>query len=139
LVISRSRTIRGPSEIRLEAAADKVKPSARHLAGMAKNLQTVARRALTPCAGDEAFRFADGSSARDLADLHHALATKSGHLVAHHRPEYAPWIERILGDPALSKRIERLSRRPVRDVETYRGEIVHVLAERLGKLRERVI
>jgi hypothetical protein len=106
---------------------------------MAKNLQTVARRALTPCAGGEAFRFADGTTARDLGDLHHAVAAKSGYLVAHHRAEYAPWIERILGDPALSKRIERLARRPVRDVEAYRAELTFLLGDRLGKLRERVL
>lgn len=106
---------------------------------MAKNLQTVARRALTPCAGAEAFRFADGTQARDLADLHHAVGAKSGHLVAHHRAEYATWIERILGDPALSKRIDRLGRRPVRDVESYRSELLFVLGDRLGKLRERVL
>ena len=106
---------------------------------MAKNLQTVARRALTPCAGDEAFRFADGTSARDLADLHHAIGAKSGHLVAHHRGDYAPWIERTLGDPALSKRIERLARRPVREPESFRAELLFLLGDRLGKLRERVL
>jgi len=106
---------------------------------MAKNLQTVARRALTPCAGDEAFRFADGAAARDLADLHHAIGAKTGHLVAHHRADYAPWVERILGDPALSRRIERLARRPMRDVEAFRAELLLILGERLGKLRQRVL
>jgi Family of unknown function (DUF5752) len=119
--------------------ADRAKPSPVGDPRMAKNLQTVARRALTPCAGDEAFRFADGGAARDLAGLRHAVAGKSGHLVAHHRAEYAAWIERVLGDPALSKRIERLARRPVRDVEAFRQELLSVLEDRLGKLRERVI
>lgn len=123
----------------LRLLADKAKASSATLLGMAKNLQTVARRALTPCAGAEAFRFADGAGARDLADLHHAVLTKSGHLVAHHRADYATWVERVLGDPALAKRVDRLARRPARDVEAYRAELLFLLGERLGKLRERVI
>ncbi|MEA3199396.1 MAG: hypothetical protein QOE90_824 [Thermoplasmata archaeon] len=119
--------------------ADKAKPSLATLPGMAKNLQTVARRALTPCAGDEAFRFADGTSARDLADLHHAVGAKTGHLVAHHRADYAAWVERTLGDPALARRIDRLARRPLRDLEAFRGELQAVLTDRLGKLRQRVL
>lgn len=109
---------------------------------MAKNLQTVARRALTPCAATDAFRFADGASARDLADLRHAVTTKSAYLVQHHRTEYAPWVERVLGDPALARRIERLAR--VRrgaegEPEVYRLELATVLGERIGKLRDRVL
>lgn len=106
---------------------------------MAKNLQTVARRALTPCAAVDAFRFADGHAARDLADLRHAVANKSAHLVAHHRAQYAPWVERILGDPALARRIERLARKRAVDPEPYRDELALVLDERIGKLRDRVL
>lgn len=109
---------------------------------MAKNLQTVARRALTPCAAADAFRFADGATARDLADLRHAIGTKSAYLIDHHRDQYAPWVERVLGDPALARRIERLAR--VRrgvgaEPESYRGELALVLDERIGKLRDRVL
>jgi exonuclease VII large subunit len=108
---------------------------------MAKNLQTVARRALTPCAAAEAFRFADGTLARDLADLRHAIATKSAHLVAHHRAEYHAWVERVLGDPALARRLERLARVPAlrSDPEAFRRELGSLLDERLGKLRDRVL
>jgi hypothetical protein len=92
---------------------------------------------LTPCSAADAFRFADGSSARDLADLRHAVATKSPHLVAHHREHYHAWVERVLGDPALARRIERLARRRAL-VEEYRGELSALLDERVGKLRDRV-
>jgi hypothetical protein len=105
---------------------------------VAKNLQTVARRALTPCAAGDAFRFADGAAARDLAELRHAIATKSAHLVLHHHDAYAPWIERILGDPALARRVERLGHKP-RSMDAYRAALLAVLDERLGKLRERVL
>ena len=109
---------------------------------MAKNLQTVARRALTPCAATDAFRFADGAAARDLADLRHAVASKSAYLVQHHREEYAAWVERVLGDPALARRLERLAR--VKrgmgaEPEVYRLELSAVLDERIGKLRDRVL
>lgn len=109
---------------------------------MAKNLQTVARRALTPCAAVDAFRFADGASARDLADLRHAVALKSAYLVQHHRDQYAPWVEKILGDPALARRIERIGRQrrgPGAEPEGYRAELAAVLEERIGKLRDRVL
>jgi len=110
---------------------------------VAKNLQTVARRALTPCAAVDAFRFADGATARDLTDLRHIVASKSAFLVAHHREQYHQWIERVLGDPALGRRIERLAdaRRgsPARDLEAYRSELLVALDERLTKLRDRVV
>lgn len=109
---------------------------------LAKNLQTVARRALTPCAAADAFRFADGAVARDLADLRHAVSSKSAYLVEHHREQYAPWVERVLGDPALARRIERLARvkRGLgHEPERYRGELAVVLDERIGKLRDRVL
>jgi hypothetical protein len=107
---------------------------------VAKNLQTVARRALTPCAATDAFRFADGATARDLAEMRNAIATKSAHLVAHHREQYSTWVERILGDPALARRIERLGRLARRlDLETYRLDLVAILDERIGKLRDRVL
>jgi hypothetical protein len=106
---------------------------------MAKNLQTVARRALTPCAGPDAFRFADGSSVRDLAGLRHAIGEKSLSLVAHHRGQYATWIERILGDPALARRIERAAARRHLGLESYRAELLLVLDERIGKLKDRVL
>lgn len=109
------------------------------LARMAKNLQTVARRALTPCAAHDAFRFADGSSIRDLAGLRHAIAEKSVSLVTHHRAQYATWIERILGDPALARRLERAALRRGATPESYRMELVNVLDERIGKLKDRVI
>lgn len=105
---------------------------------MAKNLQTVARRALTPCAAQEAFRFADGGSARDLRELRHAVGTKSAYLVEHHRPHYHAWIERTLGDPALARRLERLARRRL-EGEAYRAELGAILDERIGKLRDRVV
>lgn len=105
---------------------------------MAKNLQTVARRALTPCATTDAFRFADGHAARDLTDLRYAVNAKSPLLVVHHREQYAPWVERVLGDPALARRIERLSRQRA-EPETYRSELSVVLDERIGKLRDRVL
>ena len=107
---------------------------------MAKNLQTVARRALTPCAASDAFRFADGSAARELADLRQLVATKSAYLVEHHRAEYPTWVERILGDPALARKVERLARRrPDAAPMGYREELLAVLDERIGKLRERVM
>lgn len=106
---------------------------------MAKNLQTVARRALTPCAGSDAFRFADGTLCRELADLRHALAGKSGALVAHHRHDYAPWIETVLGDPALSRKIARLGLKKNLAGEDLRRELLAALDERIGKLRTRVV
>ena len=106
---------------------------------MAKNLQTVARRALTPCAGSDAFRFADGTTCRELADLRHALATKSPALVGHHRAAYAPWIEGILGDPALSRKVARIAAKRTLEGEDLRRELLLVLDERIGKLRTRVI
>lgn len=106
---------------------------------MAKNLQTVARRALTPCAGSDAFRFADGTSCRELADLRHALSMKSATLVAHHRADYAPWIETVLGDPALSRRIGRIAGKRALDGDDLRREMLVVLDERIGKLRTRVV
>lgn len=105
---------------------------------MAKNLQTVARRALTPCAASDAFRFADGGSVRDLAELRHVVSTKSAFLVAHHRAHYHAWIEGVLGDPALARRIERLGRANG-EPEAYRAMLLGVLDERLLKLRDRVI
>lgn len=106
---------------------------------MAKNLQTVARRALTPCAGSDAFRFADGATVRDLNELRHAIASKSASLVQHHREHYAPWIQQILGDPALARKVERLAGRRSMENETYKVELLTVLDERLGKLRLRVL
>lgn len=106
---------------------------------MAKNLQTVARRALTPCAGNDAFRFADGTSVRDLNELRHAVAAKSTSLVAHHRAQYADWVLRVLGDPALARKVERVGERRHLESEAYRHELVAVLDERLGKLKTRVV
>lgn len=106
---------------------------------MAKNLQTVARRALTPCAGSDAFRFADGTLCRELADLRHALATKSPALVNHHRADYAPWIENVLGDPALSRKIARMGVKKNLLGDDLRREVLAALDERIGKLRMRVV
>ena len=106
---------------------------------MAKNLQTVARRALTPCAGSDAFRFADGGAVRDLNELRHAVATKSPSLVHHHREAYAPWLMHVLGDPALARKVDRLATKRGWDNDTYRSQLVAVLDERLGKLRTRVL
>lgn len=106
---------------------------------MAKNLQTVARRALTPCAGSDAFRFADGATVRDLNEFRHAVSAKSASLVHHHREGYAPWIQHILGDPALSRKVERITARRALENETYKAELLGVLDERLGKLRLRVL
>lgn len=106
---------------------------------MAKNLQTVARRALTPCAGSDAFRFADGSSVRDLNELRHAIAAKSASLVAFHRANYDAWLLVVLGDPALARKVERLRERRSIDHAAYRAELVAILDERLGKLRLRVL
>lgn len=99
----------------------------------------MARRALTPCAGSEAFRFADGTACRELADLRHAVAAKSPALVTHHRHEYAPWIETVLGDPALSRRIARLGAKKMLEGEDLRRELLAALDERIGKLRTRVV
>lgn len=106
---------------------------------MAKNLQTVARRALTPCAGSDAFRFSDGATTRDLGELRQAVATKSAYLVAHHRADYHGWVLRVLGDPALARKLERLSTRRAITPEAYRSELVATLDERIGKLRLRVV
>lgn len=106
---------------------------------MAKNLQTVARRALTPCAGDAAFRFADGQLARDLQDLRRRLADASPHLVDHHRDHYHNWINDVLGDPALARKLARLSRERRHTPETYRQQALQIIDERINKLRERVI
>lgn len=106
---------------------------------MAKNLQTVARRALTPCAGNEAFRFADGATTRDLNEFRHAIATKSSSLVQHHREQYHAWLHGVLGDPALARKVERLGQRRALANDAYRAELLLVLDERLGKLRLRVI
>jgi len=110
---------------------------------MAKNLQTVARRALTPCAASDAFRFADGGAARDLAELRHMVSLKSGLLVLHHRDAYAPWVEGVLGDPALARKVERVARAFARPShagpEVFRAQLVGALDERIGKLRDRVL
>lgn len=105
---------------------------------MAKNLQTVARRALTPCGATDAFRFADGATIRDLAELRHAVAHKSALLVAHHRAQYHEWVLRVLGDPALARKIERVARARS-EPEAYRLELVALLDDRIGKLRLRVV
>lgn len=106
---------------------------------MAKNLQTVARRALTPCAGSDAFRFADASAARDLGELRHILSLRSLHLVAHHAEHYHAWIRDILGDPALARKVERLAPRAREEPEDYRRELLATLDERIGQLRLRVL
>ncbi|HVM45278.1 MAG TPA: hypothetical protein VM582_05030 [Candidatus Thermoplasmatota archaeon] len=106
---------------------------------MAKNLQTVARRALTPCAGSDAFRFADGTMVRDLNEFRHAIATKSASLVHHHREAYAHWIHDVLGDPALARKVERVSHKRALDNLGYQAELLAVLDERLGKLKLRVL
>lgn len=106
---------------------------------MAKNLQTVARRALTPCAGENAFRFADGQYARDLMDLRRRLADASPHLVEHHREHYHQWINDVLGDPALARKMARLSAERRVQQEAFRKEALALLDERIGKLRERVV
>jgi hypothetical protein len=106
---------------------------------VAKNLQTVARRALTPCAGSDAFRFADGGTVRDLNELRHAVATKSTSLVHFHREHYHHWVHDVLGDPALARKVERLAQRRTLDNATYQRELVEILDERLGKLRLRVL
>lgn len=106
---------------------------------MAKNLQTVARRALTPCAGEDAFRFADGSLCRDLTDLRQAVETKSSYLLAHHRDHYHDWVAEILGDPALARKLQRLAGRRNLDNEVFRDEMRLILDERIGKLRARVV
>lgn len=106
---------------------------------MAKNLQTVARRALTPCAGSDAFRFADGTTIRDLNELAHAIGTKSASLVHHHRAQYGAWVQGILGDPALARKVERLAAKRTLDMATFQRELLAVLDERLGKLKTRVL
>ena len=106
---------------------------------MAKNLQTVARRALTPCAGADAFRFADGAAARDLSEFRQLVANKSAYLVAHHREHYHLWIRDVLGDPALARKVERLGSKRTLDGETFQRELTLVLDDRIGKLRTRVV
>lgn len=106
---------------------------------MAKNLQTVARRALTPCAASDALRFADGATARDLSDLRQAVATKSASLVAFHKAQYAPWVEKVLGDPALARKVARVCGRRGLTNDELRAELLLVMDERIGKLRTRVI
>ena len=106
---------------------------------MAKNLQTVARRALTPCAGSDAFRFADGAMTRDLNEFRHAIATKSSSLVHHHRAAYGAWLHDILGDPALARKVERLTQKRNVDNPSYQTELLAILDERLGKLKLRVL
>lgn len=106
---------------------------------MAKNLQTVARRALTPCAGSDAFRFADGTNARDLSELRQHVGAKSSYLVTHHRTHYHHWIRDTLGDPALSRKVERLGEKRTLQNERYQEELTKLLDERIGKLRARVI
>lgn len=106
---------------------------------MAKNLQTVARRALTPCAGSDAFRFADGATVRDLSELQHAIAAKSASLVQHHRDQYAPWILQVLGDPALARKVERLADKRRLGNDPFKADLLLILDERLGKLRTRVL
>lgn len=106
---------------------------------MAKNLQTVARRALTPCAAEHAFRFADGGHARDLGELRRRLETASPHLVEHHRPHYHHWILDILGDPALARKTQRLANQTRITQDAYQRELLTLLDERIGKLRERVV
>ncbi|HUR68193.1 MAG TPA: hypothetical protein VM370_03035 [Candidatus Thermoplasmatota archaeon] len=106
---------------------------------MAKNLQTVARRALTPCAASDAFRFADGASVRDLNDFRHAIASKSASLVHFHKDQYGPWLHGILGDPALARKVERVGQRRSLDNPSYQNELLAILDERLGKLRTRVL
>lgn len=106
---------------------------------MAKNLQTVARRALTPCAGSDAFRFADGSMVRDLNEFRHAIATKSPSLVHHHREQYGAWLHDVLGDRALARKVERASSKRTLDSQGYQSELVAILDARLGKLRLRVL
>lgn len=106
---------------------------------MAKNLQTVARRALTPCGGNDAFRFADGTTARDLGEFRQHVGGKSPYLVAHHRDHYHHWIRDILGDPALSRKVERLGVKRTLDGEAYQKDLISVLDERIGKLRERIV
>ena len=106
---------------------------------MAKNLQTVARRALTPCAGSDAFRFADGTMVRDLNEFRHAIATKSASLVHHHRESYGAWLHQVLGDPALARKVERISSRRTIESGSYQTELLSILDERLGKLRLRVL
>lgn len=106
---------------------------------MAKNLQTVARRALTPCAGNDAFRFADGATVRDLNELRHAIATKSPSLVHHHRLQYHLWVHAVLGDPALARKVERVGTKRHTDTAGFQHELIEVLDERLGKLKTRVL
>ena len=106
---------------------------------MAKNLQTVARRALTPCAGSDAFRFSDGTLVRDLNELRHHVATKSSSLVLFHRADYHHWVQDVLGDPALSRKVERLGQRKTIEAAAFQRELVEMLDERLGKLRTRVL
>lgn len=106
---------------------------------MAKNLQTVARRALTPCAVEHAFRFADGGHARDLGELRRRLQGASPHLVEHHREHYHAWVNDILGDPALARKIQRIANQPRLSADEYQKQLLGVLDERIGKLRERVV
>ncbi|HET6406156.1 MAG TPA: hypothetical protein VFH78_16075 [Candidatus Thermoplasmatota archaeon] len=106
---------------------------------MAKNLQTVARRALTPCAGSDAFRFADGTMVRDLNEFRHAIATKSPSLVHHHREQYGAWLHGVLGDPALARKVERVSQKRGLENLSYQNELLAILDERLGKLKLRVL
>lgn len=106
---------------------------------MAKNLQTVARRALTPCAGSDAFRFADGTNVRDLNEFRHAIATKSASLVQFHKETYHTWLQSVLGDPALARKVERLGQRRTLEHDAFREQLLLVIDERLGKLRLRVL
>lgn len=106
---------------------------------MAKNLQTVARRALTPCAGSDAFRFADGAMVRDLNEFRHAVATKSSSLVHHHREQYGAWLHGVLGDPALARKVARVATKRTIEPSAYQHELLAILDDRLGKLKLRVL
>ncbi|MHB8605828.1 MAG: hypothetical protein ACYDCK_11290 [Thermoplasmatota archaeon] len=88
-----------------------------------KTVDVHARFLDTPCPPENAFRFANGSTAASLVEFRARIVTEPLDVVAFHRTHYAAWLADVIGDAPLAERARRLG-----DSEAAPGELRATLA-----------
>ena len=97
-----------------------------------KTTTHVTDRALTPCPPELAFRFADGSTARDLRELLEAVRSRDLGLVEHHRGHYHYWVRDVLVEPKLADDLLDIGNRMHLSGEALRAALVDAMDARVS-------